>query len=123
MAHQRRADTLPLMPVHHHEGQLSLPGLLDDVTTATNDRRPPAFFHHGDQRYMFDKIDIQVESDFLFCEVASWSEETTVERGAAGFSDGCEEIRLVVRPEGADFDTAPTAQRLERQILGCFQHG
>jgi len=48
MTHQCPADASPLILVDHDESDLGLPGLDDNVTSATYNHRPPPFIY---QRY------------------------------------------------------------------------
>jgi Domain of unknown function (DUF4410) len=58
VVHQRRADTLSLVLVNDSESQLSLPRLDDDVTPAVDDHWPLLFFHHCDQGYVINKVNV-----------------------------------------------------------------
>ena len=97
MMHECCAETLPLVLVDHSESDLGLSGLHDDVTCAARDHAPAAFVNDCDQRYVIHEIDVQEKPDFRLGEVASYSEETTVEGDRAAASDGCDEVGPVVR--------------------------
>ena len=62
MVQQCRADTLPLVLVDDGESHLGLPRLDDNVTSATDNYRSPAFFHHCDQGYVIGEVNVQVKS-------------------------------------------------------------
>jgi len=46
MTHQCPTDASPLILVDYGESDLGLPGLYDNVTSATHDHRPPPFIYH-----------------------------------------------------------------------------
>ena len=58
VAHQPRADALALVLVNDGESDLSLPRLDDDITSAADDHWSPLFFHHCDQGYVIDEVNI-----------------------------------------------------------------
>jgi hypothetical protein len=122
MMHERRAETLSLVLIDHGESDFCRSRLHNDVTRAARDHGPAAFLDHCDQCDVVDKVDIHEKLDFGLCEVASYSKETAVKGLSAASSGGCDEVRSVVRFEGADFDPSSIAQRLKCRIVGCFQH-
>src|SRR5215211_2142659 len=58
VAHQGRADTLPLVLVDDGESHLRRPGLDDDVASAPDDHRPSALVRHRDQGHVIGEVDI-----------------------------------------------------------------
>jgi len=60
------------------------------------------------------EVDIHEEGGFLFREAAFYAKETAVKGLSACATDSGNQVGPVVRPESADFDPAPIAQRLDR---------
>src|SRR4051812_23824522 len=113
MAHQCRADTLPLVLVDHSKSHLGCPRLPDNVTPASNNHRLSALFDDGHQGNMVDEVDVHEECDFLLREAALGSKEAAKEGLGAGAFDSGDEVGSVIWPEGAYLDLAPVAQGLD----------
>ena len=94
---------LALVLVDHGESHLGLSRLHNDVTSASGDHEPGAFFHPCNQCHVVDEVGVQEERDFRLGEAASYGKETAVKRLAAAAADGCEEVGSVVGSERADF--------------------
>jgi hypothetical protein len=63
---------------------------------------------------VIDEVNIHKERGFLFREAAFLTKESAVKGLSACATDGGNQVGPVVRSEGADFDPATTAQRLNR---------
>jgi hypothetical protein len=63
-----------------------------------------------------DEVRVHEEIDFLLCKILSDAEEAPVQRSRARAVDGGEEVRPIVRSEGADFNPPPMAQRFDGRI-------
>src|SRR5262249_1569788 len=97
---------------------LGLRRFADDVPRAADDHRPPVFFHHCNQGYTVEEIDIHQRRDFVVAEAAFEYEEPPIEGSATGAGHGICKGGLVIRLDRANPDTAPVAQRLKRGIGG-----
>src|SRR3712207_3973199 len=107
MAHQCRADPLPLVLVNDSKSHLGCPRLSDNVTRASDDHGVAVLVHHGHQGDVGDEIDVHEECDFLLREATLGSKEAAEEGLGAGASDSGDEGGSVVWPEGTDLDPAP----------------
>src|SRR5262249_26147466 len=119
---ERRAETLPLIPIDDGESDLGLSRLYENVTSAAGDHAPTAFVHDRDQCDVIDEVDAQEIVDFRLCEATFYRKETTVKGLRAAASDGGDEAGPVFRSKRTDFDPASIAQRLACRIVGRFQH-
>src|SRR3954453_14317367 len=70
MAHQGRADPLPLVLVDHSKSHLGCPRLSDNVTPAPDNHRSSVFFDHGHEGDVVDEVNVHEERDFLLREAA-----------------------------------------------------
>ncbi len=122
MAHQRLADALSLILVHHDEGHLGMARPQNDVTPATRDDRSAILLCHGDQGDVRDEIDIQEECNLRFGKIALCSEEASIKRLSARAADGREQAGAVVRSEGPDLHPATSGQRFNRGIVLHVRH-
>src|SRR4051812_22519781 len=113
MAHQGRADTLPLVLVHHGKSHLGCPRLSDNVTPASDNHRSSVLFDRGHEGDVVGEVDVHEECDFLLREAALGSKEAAEERLRAGASESGNKAGSVIWPEGADLDLAPVAQSLD----------
>src|SRR4051812_44872443 len=113
MAHQGRADTLPLVLVDDGKSHLGCPRLSDNVTPSSDNHRSSVVFDRGHEGIMVDEVDVHEECDFLLREAALGSKEAAEEGMGAGASDSGDEVGSVIWLEGADLDLAPVAQCLD----------
>ena len=113
MAHQGRADTLPLVLVDDGKSHLGCPRLSDNVTPASNNHRSSVLFDYGHEGDVVGEVDVHEKCDFLLREAALGSKEAAEERLRAGASDSGNKAGSVIWPEGADLDLAPVAQCLD----------
>lgn len=65
MAHQRRANALPLIFVDHSERHLGCSRAHYDITSASDDCGSAPFSRNGDPRDVVGEIDVQEEVNFL----------------------------------------------------------
>ena len=104
-------DPLSLVRVDDDESHLGRSRPQDHVAPATDDHGPPASSATATNATWLTKSTLRKNA--ISCsEAASHSEEAAVEGLGAGASNGREEVRPVVRCEGADFDAASIAQQL-----------
>ena len=113
MAHQCRADPLPLVLVDHSKSHLGCPRLSDNVAPASDNHTSAVLFDRRHQGNMVDEVDVHEECDFLLREAALGSKEAAEDGLGAGASDSGNKAGSVIGPEGADFDLAPIAQCLD----------
>ena len=66
MAHQRRADTLPLMFVDHCESKLGNSRPNNDVASAADDEASAGVLGNSCQGYVIDEINVEEERLFAF---------------------------------------------------------
>ena len=114
MTHQCPADATPLIFVDHGKGDLGLPGLHDNVTSAARYYRAPPFIYQRNQRHVLDEIDVHEERGFFICEAALKTEEPAIKGPGACATDSGEQIGPVVGSESSDFNPASIAERLSR---------
>ena len=114
MTHQCPTDATPLILVHHDKGDLGLPGLQDNVASASCYHRMPPFIYQRNYGHVIDEIDVHEERGFLICEAAFKTKKTAVKRPIACAADSGDQIGPVVWSESTDFDRASIAQRLYR---------
>ena len=79
MAHQGRADALPLVSIVYDEGHLGFTGPHHDVAPPADDDRLPILLENGDQGDVIHEVDVDEEVDLPICEPALEREETAVQ--------------------------------------------
>src|SRR5690242_4171557 len=107
MAQECCADPLPLVFIDHGKGDFRHAGLLHDVASTRDNHGAAFLFEHSDEGHVIDEVDEHKIVDFFLGKIPFRAEETPVHRLCANATDGSYKIRLILRPESADFDAAP----------------
>jgi len=122
MPHQQRADAPSLIRVDHHEGDLRLSGLHDDVTSSAGDDRSALFIDFRDERDVFVEIDVDEKIDFFFGKATFRSKKAPLKRLCTGSLDGGEHAGSIIRAKSADPDPPAVAERFDPGIGGGSGH-
>src|SRR5262249_47211609 len=112
MAHQDRADALPLILVKNGEGYLGLARRHDDVSRTAYDHRSASLIQYRNQGDMIDEVDVHKEGDFVFAELTFDREEAAFKRMRADTTRSGDEVVPILRAERANCELASISQRL-----------